>query len=727
MFSLEDGTFGMVPANSTITNNNDGTASFNWTPSISQVGNNTFDVVVTDGTEPDRQTITVIVLSAPDAPTAIIATPISYNQIDLSWTAPANDGGSAIIGYMIERESPIGGGFQTIIGDTGSALTTYTNDNLLPETTYNYKISAINTLGAGTASNESDATTTQYGIVSVATFEPPNPATFQFFGSSVSVNKNNTDSVLVATPWDTSISYTPGKHYGGAYLFDSLTQNNTYHIPDPSLSTNSNFAYITEMLPNGLIAIPEIDVDIFDPDIQTLVRTLLIPSPNPNYSIDSHGADNLIIGNRLADLGGITDAGAAYVYDTTTGFMSFEISNPNPISNFNFGKRVASFDDGKIAVSGVNSVYVYDSSGSLLQTISDPYSGSFFNNFGEAIAPIGDNLLAISDNIESSGQYFGVGTVYIFDVTDGSLVSEIVNPDPNHVERFGEFLAVFDNDTKIAISQNSEDYFTNDVPVLYIFDIPNAKQIWKLDESIDPIEFSIGYKPLEGTSGNKLAVGTLIASSPNPLSTGLGYLVEFGSVGGSASAMSSPPSSSIVSESKLSDGLDSAASQLTDVNIVTSLFEKTMGLEVLQQDSQKLTFVVNYDLFSEFYSTYHTMMNEKNQTVNNDYPVPIAVSSDGSIWFAMINDKNQIQIGKSYTDNALSGYETNSKMLVIRYLLSDTDVSVTSDLDVISNTFVISDKSGNGWIAMNATSEKQQDDTSKDKIKPKISLREIPY
>jgi len=52
--------------------------------------------------------------TAPGAPTGLGATAISVSRIDLAWTAPANNGGSAITGYRIDRESPVGGGFATL-------------------------------------------------------------------------------------------------------------------------------------------------------------------------------------------------------------------------------------------------------------------------------------------------------------------------------------------------------------------------------------------------------------------------------------------------------------------------------------------------------------------------------------------------------------------------------------------------------------------------------------
>ncbi len=96
----------------------------------------------------------------------------------LSWTAPVNDGGYIITGYRIERESPIGNGFSTIATSSASS-TSYTDTDLAPRTVYNYRVAAINSLGAGVVSSARDATTYDPGgggIVAVPAAFIPTPA-----------------------------------------------------------------------------------------------------------------------------------------------------------------------------------------------------------------------------------------------------------------------------------------------------------------------------------------------------------------------------------------------------------------------------------------------------------------------------------------------------------------------------------------------------------------------
>jgi len=97
----------------------------------------------------------------PSPPTGLAATAISSSQINLSWTAPTNNGGSAITGYKIERSTNGGSTWSTIVANTGSTGTTYSNTGLVSSTSYSYRVSAINSVGTSSPSNMASATTNQ--------------------------------------------------------------------------------------------------------------------------------------------------------------------------------------------------------------------------------------------------------------------------------------------------------------------------------------------------------------------------------------------------------------------------------------------------------------------------------------------------------------------------------------------------------------------------------------
>ena len=97
--------------------------------------------------------------SAPGAPTGLTATASGTTQIDLSWSAPASTGGSAITGYNIEVSPNGTSGWTDQVANTNSTATTYAHTGLGGGTTRHYRVSAINANGAGDPSNVDSATT----------------------------------------------------------------------------------------------------------------------------------------------------------------------------------------------------------------------------------------------------------------------------------------------------------------------------------------------------------------------------------------------------------------------------------------------------------------------------------------------------------------------------------------------------------------------------------------
>jgi len=75
--------------------------------------------------------------------------------VNLTWSAPSTDGGSAITGYRIYRATTAGSEiFLIAVGN----VTTYADTGVTNGTPYFYKVAAVNSVGESVQSNEASAT-----------------------------------------------------------------------------------------------------------------------------------------------------------------------------------------------------------------------------------------------------------------------------------------------------------------------------------------------------------------------------------------------------------------------------------------------------------------------------------------------------------------------------------------------------------------------------------------
>ena len=99
-------------------------------------------------------------VAGPITPVAPASAPLAFlavagnAQVNLSWTLPASDGGSAITDYQIQ--SSLNGGVSwTVVADAVSTATSATVTGLVNGTTYTYRVAAITSYGLGAWSTPS--------------------------------------------------------------------------------------------------------------------------------------------------------------------------------------------------------------------------------------------------------------------------------------------------------------------------------------------------------------------------------------------------------------------------------------------------------------------------------------------------------------------------------------------------------------------------------------------
>ena len=200
-------------------------------------------------------------VTIPTSPKQLTAV-ASSNQIKLSWNIPSSDGNSPITGYKIETKKD-GSSFSVLIEDTKSTQTSYTHTSVLPDTTYTYRVSAINSVGTSTPSTETSATLADISleIKPLGTFKIDEGQTLSF---TVSVTDSLDDlkfSLATGAPSGATINsdtgkftWTPTKSQGpGSYIFDVVVKKGTLEdrqsvtihvndIPDPPQEPISKIA-----------------------------------------------------------------------------------------------------------------------------------------------------------------------------------------------------------------------------------------------------------------------------------------------------------------------------------------------------------------------------------------------------------------------------------------------------------------------------------------------------
>lgn len=103
----------------------------------------TFDnLVVSQGADP----------TSPDSPTSLSAIP-GDGQAVLTWTAPVNNGGADITDYLVEYKLSSEPTTWSTFSDGTSVTTSATVTGLTNSSSYDFRVSAVNSVGAGTVSS----------------------------------------------------------------------------------------------------------------------------------------------------------------------------------------------------------------------------------------------------------------------------------------------------------------------------------------------------------------------------------------------------------------------------------------------------------------------------------------------------------------------------------------------------------------------------------------------
>ena len=277
----------------------------------------------------------------------------------------------------------------------------------------------------------------------------PSPHANDLFGAALSLSGGR--ALIGAT-----LDATTGTGSGRAYLYDSSSGSLLRTFENPTPATNDFFGGAVSLSGNLALVSARNDAGggtgsgaayLFDATTGALLRTFANPGPTPNTS-DSFGLSVALSGNRalisgIGDDRGASNAGAAYLFDTTTGALLQTFLNPIPQSGDNFGFDVALFGN-RALISTINddtaalnagAAYLFDTTtGSLLHTFLNPtpeLNNTFGNNdnFGFSVALSSTRAAIGAPNENVNG--FHNGAVYLYDLANFALLDTLVIPTPN--------------------------------------------------------------------------------------------------------------------------------------------------------------------------------------------------------------------------------------------------------------------------------------------------------
>jgi hypothetical protein len=177
---------------------------------------------------------------APPAPTSLTSPSQSSGSVYLTWTAPANDGGSAITDYAIQYSSNSGSTWTNVSRSASTALNASVS-GLTNGTSYQFRVAGVNSVGTGSYSSTTAATPTAGNSLtasgwsgagtSASKLSPPaSPATF-----------TSSPSIAVGTSGTLNVSIVSDDNYNDAWEVIIRRNGTAVYANDGNLANGTTF------------------------------------------------------------------------------------------------------------------------------------------------------------------------------------------------------------------------------------------------------------------------------------------------------------------------------------------------------------------------------------------------------------------------------------------------------------------------------------------------------
>ena len=371
-----------------------------------------------------------------------------------------------------------------------------------------------------------------------------------FFGSKVAVMGN--DRVLVG-----AIGVFPG---GAAHLF-SINGTLLTTITNPTPAFNDQFGSALAAVGSSGVLIGALNDStsatnagiayLFSTN-GTLVTTFTEPTPAAEHqfgiSVAAMGSDRVLIGTRHDNLG----PGAAYLF-STNGTLLTTFINPTPFADDNFGSAVTAVANNRVLIgafsadrgglTNAGAAYLFSTNGTLLTTFTNPTPASS-DFFGASVEDAGNDRVLIGATFDDAGG-FNAGAAYLFS-SDGTLLATFINPTPAVNDNFGSAVAAVGSN-RMLIGAFSDDAGADGAGVAHLFTF----------ESFTPGLVAAGVR-LGGVTSDSIAAGAVSAHQLAEGAVGSAQLAA-GAVTTSALAEGAVTTTALADDAVTADKIDTVS------------------------------------------------------------------------------------------------------------------------------------------------------------------------
>ena len=313
-------------------------------------------------------------------------------------------------------------------------------------------------------------------------FDNPTPNPGDEFGFAVLALGQK---IVIGAPFDS----TAGNQTGAVYVFDGVTGALLRTIVNPDATGSKHFGWSLGAVDTNtiLVGAPKDNTGLTGGGVVymcnattgAVIKVFVNPTPSADdefgYAVDVVGTTVLIGAPghdvpETEDAAALLDAGAAYLFDSTTGALVRTIVDPVPATLDRFGQALSKLGADPLVSApghGPGAVYRLNAATGAVKNTYVP-QGAFGNDaFGADLAIVGGSKIAIGIPLGNLTGQPTTGIVQVFDANSSALLQTISKAVPTQGDEFGYAITV--SGASIVVGVPRDDAVDVDSGAVYYF------------------------------------------------------------------------------------------------------------------------------------------------------------------------------------------------------------------------------------------------------------------